>query len=328
MKTIRLDGTFELLSPLQHTGESISTDSYLNEAPLLLPDGRVEEVFVYNGNAWRGQLRDCAARYLLTKLGIEGLALPAFHLLFSGGSIGGQQSVDIEQARAFRRWLPIVSLLGGGVGNQLLAGKLCVCDSLPCCEETQHLIPERFLPQSLLGYRQLTCEKSFTRHDDAKDERLRDSYLAVEAAAEQLTLGDGGKAKKAKGKDDGPATQMRYTIELMIAGARLYNRIDCKDVSDLELGCLVSAFDEFARAPYIGGGSNRGHGLVRLTYVYQDRDARTEPEHFLSVGEDQVLLSEPAAEAKEAYDEFLRVNYLAYLEQHASEIRGVLANVK
>lgn len=320
MKTIRLDGTFELLSPLQHTGESISTDSYLNEAPILLPNGRIEEVFVYNGNAWRGQLRDCAARYMLNKLGIEGIQLPAFHLLFSGGSIGGKQSVDIEQARVFRKYLPIVSLLGGGVGNQLLAGKLCVCDSLPCCKETIHLTPHRFLPEHLLEYRHLTCEKSFSRKDDSKDEQLRDSYLAIEGA-EQLAI-EGTK----KAKDDGPATQMRYTIELMIAGARLYTRIDCKDVTDIELGCLVSALDEFARAPYIGGGSNRGHGLVRLTYLWQEHGR--EPEHFLSVGEDESLLSEGAQEAKDAYDDFLRVSYLEHLEKHTSEIRGVLESVK
>ena len=326
MRNIRLEGTFTLMSPLQHTGESIGTDSYLSEVPIITPAGDVESVFCYSGNAWRGQLRDAAARYMLDRLSIGPIPLPAFHLLFSGGSIGGQQTVDIDQARRFRRWLPIISLWGGGVGNQLLPGKWCVGDSWPICEETAHLVPERFREGRLQPYTALTYEQSFSRHDDSKDERLRDVHLAPDEEQPQLLI-DAPKAKGKKDKSDGPATQMRYTIEMMIPGARLYTRLDLKDVTDLELGCLVSALDMFARAPYIGGGSNRGHGLVQLTYVWQDRESG-ESGHFLSVGGDQVLLSEPAQEAKDAYDEFLRQAYAAHLDSHESEIKGVLEAVK
>lgn len=330
LKTIRLEGIFELLAPLSHIGETISADAYLNEIPVLQEDGSIEQVFVFNGNAWRGQLRDCAARYLLDRLGGMKVPLPAFHLLFSGGSIGGPQSVDLEQARAFRRVLPLVSLWGGGVGNQLLPGKLKVGECWPCVQETTRLVPEAFRSgRALAPYRTWTCEQSYTRHDDSKDERYRDRFL-LKGDADQLVLTGEltGEAPKAKVEKAGPATQMRYTQELLIAGARLYTRIDCVDVTELELGCLVSALDEFAKAPYIGGGSCRGHGLVRLTYLWQDCGARTEPEHFISVGDGQVLLSPPAAEAKTAYDEYLRTAYQQHLDSHQSEIAGVLEAVK
>jgi hypothetical protein len=45
----------------------------------------IEEVFSYSGNAWRGQLRDLAASYMLDALGSPTLSLDAFHLLSQGG---------------------------------------------------------------------------------------------------------------------------------------------------------------------------------------------------------------------------------------------------
>ena len=105
MPNYRIHGEFATLSPLSHIGETISTTTYLVEEPILQPSGEIEPVFVYNGNAFRGQCRDLAATYMLEKLGCA-VSLEAFHLLFSGGRIGGDQSVDIEQARMMRRAVP------------------------------------------------------------------------------------------------------------------------------------------------------------------------------------------------------------------------------
>jgi hypothetical protein len=60
----------------------------------------IEEVFSYSGNAWRGQLRDLAASYMLDALGSPTLSLDAFHLLYSGGRIGqllSQGGQGVEQ---------------------------------------------------------------------------------------------------------------------------------------------------------------------------------------------------------------------------------------
>ena len=89
------------------------------------------EVFVYSGNAIRGMLRDCGSKYFLDKLQFRlNIADTTSDVLFffSGGSIGGEQSIDIDQARKIRETIPIASIFGGGVGNQILSGKLCVND--------------------------------------------------------------------------------------------------------------------------------------------------------------------------------------------------------
>lgn len=323
-RSLRLEGTFELLSPLSHIGETISTTAYLSEEPVLQGDGSIETVFAYSGNAWRGQLRDLAAAYMLRSLGNARVPLPAFHLLFSGGSIGGKQSVDIEQARMLRRALPIISLWGGGVGNQILPGKLRVGVCYPLCLETERVVPDRFREDMpMLRYRTMTTEKSFSRSDDEKDERLRG---CLEAPTQDTLLLGGEKPKKGKTENE-PPTQMRYTVELLIAGSRLYSRIDVADATDVELGCLVSALDEFATAPYIGGQARMGHGLARLVYTWSD--PRTgEGGYFLGVDDGRAELSEPAAQAKDAYDSYLRTAYQAYLETNASEMQRALEAVK
>ena len=138
---VKLMGTFITRSPLSHIGETISTGSYLVQEPILQPDGSIEEVFCYSGNAWRGQLRDLSATYMLTQLKTT-VPLEAFHLLYSGGRIGGEQKVDIGAARAMRSAIPHVSLFGGGVGNQILPGKLRVSNAYPICAEAMPALPE------------------------------------------------------------------------------------------------------------------------------------------------------------------------------------------
>ena len=284
---MKLEGTFTLLSPLSHIGESISTDSYLNEEPVVQPSSKVESVFVYNGNAWRGQLRDLLALDLCERLGIR-LPLPAFHLLFSGGSIGDSVSVDLAQARRIRELLPAVSLLGGGVGNQMLPGRLIVGNSYPICRETAHLVPVQFHPEELQEYRLLTTEKSFTRTDDRKHAHRADHL-------------DGE-----RGTD---TQQMRYTVELLAAGTRLYTYLLLDRVSGRELGALETALLRFAARPFIGGEASKGHGRVRLVYNLDGQPWYDSEE----------LFAQPNIEEADT-----SATYSGHIASHADEIRQVL----
>lgn len=320
----RLFGTFTLRSPLSHISESISTTSYLVEEPIFQPDGSVEEIFSYSGNAWRGQLRDLAATYLLETLGVNRLPLDAFHLLFSGGRIGGEQVIDVEKARQYRRIIPMLAVWGGGVGNQILPGKIRVANSYPVCIEAIEILPAYLHETITVSYRGMSFQKSFSRKDDAKDDRLN-HYLAVAAPAQsQAALFGETAPEPAKEKEkDGPADQMRMTAELLSAGVRLYTEIECLDVTEVELGALVSALHLFSRSPHIGGQANRGHGRVALTYQLLDLDTG-EIKDFLQVVDGPSLLAPVAETAKAAYDQFLRTQLDAYLATHASELRALL----
>lgn len=333
-KTIRLDGKITLLSPLSHIGESLGTDSYLSEDVIIGPDGQPCEVFLYSGNSFRGIMRDMAGKYLLDRLGGVAVPLETFHLLFSGGSIGGPQSVDIDQVRVLRRALPALSIFGGGVGNQIMEGKLKIGSMYPLVRECQRVIPEKYRDAKAPSWRKWTYEKSYTRRDDSKQENMR-KYIAgaegplLPGARQQQTqlLGagaDGPVDPKKKKEKDGPATQMRYTIELLAAGAILYQRIYLQDMTDLELGAFVSALDEFQKAPYIGGKSGTGHGLCEIEYEWSKPGDKEPRGVFLRVSENTLYLSRPAEEAKDAYDDYLKQVYDGYLEEKAPELKALL----
>ena len=325
--TLRLDGTITMLSPLSHIGESLGIDSYLSTDIIIGPDGQPNECFLYSGNSFRGILRDAAAKYLLDHLG--GIAIPvdAFHLLFSGGSIGGDQSIDIDQARMYRKLLPMFSIFGGGVGNQIMEGKLKIGSMYPLVRECQRVLPEHLRQDGAPSWKEWTYEKSYTRRDDSKQENFRD-YLVSDETVKQLEvkekplLGEGKAPKKAK---EGPATQMRYTVELLAAGAVLYQRVHLQNLTALELGAFVSALEEFTKAPYLGGKSGTGHGLCEIQYDYFLPGEKESKGKFLHVRENALWLSQPAAEAKQEYDDFLLRQYNQYLKENAAELQQLLA---
>ncbi|MDF1578606.1 MAG: hypothetical protein P1P81_09225 [Desulfobulbales bacterium] len=254
---VKLTGTFTLLSPLSHIGETISTTAYLVQEPVPQPDGSLAEIFCYSGNAWRGQLRDLSAAYLLDYLGGARVSQDLFHLLFSGGKIGGDQVVDIPRAMTVRNAIPHLAIFGGGLGNQIMAGKLKVGNCYPICREMSHLLPAASAGSP--SYKQMTFEKSFSRKDDSRDQRFQPHLVEMSV--------------ESPGTEDGPADQMRMTVELLAAGSRLHTTIHALDVSEADQGCLLAAIQRFGRAPFIGGQSNRGHGQAALSYDLVDLDS-------------------------------------------------------
>ena len=338
-KNYRLDGVIKLQSPLSHIGESVGIDSYLSTDVIISQSGQPVECFVYSGNAFRGILRDCAASYMLERMGGMKIPLDAFYLLFSGGSLGGTQSVDIDQARMYRRAIPMLSIWGGGVGNQILPGKLRMGSMYPICEETSMIIPEKFQMQNAPSWKRMSFEKSFTRMDDEKNDNKRvyllegkseDANIAIESGrmiqgemvfeAEE-TERPAVKKKPPKKDSDGPAQQMRYTVEMMAAGTMLYQRIDLSAISEVELGAFVSALIKFSDAPYIGGKSGTGHGLVDAEYHWLNDEKE---EVFVSLSKNDMHLSEAANSAKRAYDTQILESYNEYLENNQSEITAAL----
>lgn len=314
MNHYRLETIYTLLQPLSHIGESESTQSFLNTTTVV-NDGKPEEVFVYTGNALRGMLRDCGARYLLNKLDIR-VPLKAFHLLFSGGSIGGAQALDIDQAKVIRKALPFVSLFGGGVGNQILDGKLKQTFVYPVCRETNNIIPS-YVEKSDYSWRHFTNVIEFSRKDDEKNAILSEQFL-INHEEQQLLEGKTAEKKKEK---DGPATQMRYAVEYLAAGTKLWHRWDII-CDELELGAFVSALHEWQKQPYLGGMSGKGFGLVAAEVDLVKEDGR---ESFAQIGQEFIKLGTTAEQAKKAYDEHLKEMYDTYLIDNKEEFTKLLA---
>lgn len=320
---LRLEGTVTLMSSLSHIQETVGPDAFFREETVIGEDGMPRRVGVYSGNAFRGHLRDLAAKYLLDHLDGATVPLEAFHLLFSGGSIGGDQKVDIEQARTFRRMIPMLSMWGGGVGNQILSGKMRIGKMYPLVRECQRILPERLRSPEAPEWREWTAEEFYTRRDDAKEENLR-RYLLPEGGAGQLALEGEAASERPKKAAKEQHQQMRYTVEVLAAGAMLYQRIDILDATEIELGAFVSALWEFSKAPYLGGQSGKGHGLCRVDYQYSRPGEDDEPHEFMSVGDQVLKLSELAETAKERYDAFLLELHQRYLEDNGQALKALL----
>lgn len=312
----RIETVFTLLSPLSHIGESLGPNSYLSTQDILDANGNPTEIFIYSGNALRGMWRDTGAKYLLNKLGngvTLQIPLEIFYLFFSGGAIGGDQSIDIDQARRIRDQIPHLSVFGGGVGNMLLPGKLAVGEGLPVCRELSHIIPDGVPGNRENSWRQMTTEISYSRKDDAKDDLLRpflqdENTLKIEGG--QMALLADLEEEKKKEKKEKPQ-QMRYTMEVFCRGSVLWQETFFRDMNEIELGAFVAAIVEWSKNPCIGGQSRIGMGRVKAEMNIEIFGQ--EKQHFITV-DGKCLLGESAKEAKQKYDEFLE-KYAGYLEE-------------
>ena len=149
MKTYVLEGIVTALSIICHNGgEKNGIVTQLRREKYVQKNGKVIEVPVISGNSIRGKMRDIAAIEILTKN--DGVKIKvdsgSFNLLFTGGNLEstGDAGINIEKVRQMRKDMPMLSVLGGSVGNVILPGKLDMGKMIPIAKETLHLIPEKF----------------------------------------------------------------------------------------------------------------------------------------------------------------------------------------
>jgi len=255
--------------------------SYLRREKFIQPDGAVELIPVVSGNGMRGMLRDRGMWQMCRALGygvneqtgeVLGLSLPAFHFLFSGGSLTSvsTKGLDIDAARRVRALIPLVGLFGGAMGNQIMEGKLKIGKLLPICKEMAHLLPAWCLPAQPQSFYEFSQQEAFTRKDDEHNEKLRQliapevrGLLEASAAAKRERRG----TKEEKPDDEvGQHQQMRYFVETLAAGTMFFWEIALEDVTDVEYDAFWVTMAAFGQSPYIGGKSGTGHGKVSINF--------------------------------------------------------------
>lgn len=248
------DGVVTALSSISHGGDSEGTTMTFRREKMLGMDGRVRMIPVISGNAIRGQLRDCAALDLAERLGLrEGaLSMPAFHLLFTGGSLtkDATKGVDLDEIRRLTGALPMLAVFGGSTGRQILEGRLMCGKMIPIAAETAPVLPAEVVGDAttLPSVYDLMQTEDYTRRDDGKRGHL--AQLATEPARTQ-------------GADDAP-TQMRYSVETMALGTRFWWAVGLRGASAVELGAFAAALRVFSAAPRIGGKCGVGLGQIRV----------------------------------------------------------------
>lgn len=266
----RFEGIATALSAISHLGDSAGGTTSIFRRERMLVNGRVQEIPIISGNAWRGQLRDCGIRFMLRELGEPTLSPAAFHFLTSGGALtkDAGRGLDIGQARRLRELIPLVGVLGGACGRQILEGKLQVGKWYPLCRETATFLPKQYqeMPECRTSVFEMTDLHSFTRMDDAKSEHWQ-KYLPPA----ERTLLEAPKTRTTKSGEEiaekpGVAQQMRYSQEVLIAGVKFYCWLGLNDVTPLEFDAFASALVEWSKAPFVGGQSRHGCGLVELQF--------------------------------------------------------------
>jgi CRISPR type IV-associated protein Csf2 len=283
MQTIVYEGIVLAIGSIAHSGgQSFGIATKLRREKFVQPDGTVEEVPVVSGNGLRGRLRDLGMLHLVRTLGygvqeatgeVLGLSLPAFYFLFSGGTLTSEagRGLDLAGMRRLRDLIPLVSLFGGAWGNAILPGKLKIGKMLPLCQETAHLVPERFaaLPvcqQSIWEYLQ---EEMYTRKDDAKNEHYQP--LLAPAVRGRLDQAQTQRRQRQEAGTDvaerpGTAQQLLYHVETFAPGTQFYWKLVLDDLSPLELDAWLTTLNEFSQSPYVGGKSAVGLGEVAVRF--------------------------------------------------------------
>jgi CRISPR type IV-associated protein Csf2 len=284
MHSYIFEGVVTALSSISHIGETRGVNAKLRRERIVQPDGTVEEIPVISGNALRGLLRDRGMLHMLRALGygvneetgeVQGIPLPAFYFLFSGGTLTREsgRGLDIDEARRWRQIVPLVGVFGGAMGNQILPGRLKVDKLLPVCTETAHLLPERITASgSIWDYCQM---EAYTRKDDEKDDRLRPLLAGAGrtvTSPQATVIPDHTPARLTEEEredvvlETGQKQQMRYYVETLAAGTRFFWSLILDDVSPLEFEAFCTTLLEFSRYPYIGGKSSIGHGKVAISF--------------------------------------------------------------
>lgn len=275
MRTYVLEGVVTALTSISHNGgERNGTITQLRREKFVQPNGRIAKVPVVSGNAIRGILRDRGMYSMLRQLGyginedsgeIKGLPLKAFYFLFSGGSLvsTGDGKTDIETYRKMRETIPLIGLFGGAAGNMIMPGKMKIGKLIPICNETRHLIPERFLPEETQTIWEYCQTEMYTRRDDEKNDRVRGMLSKPSLPPKEITLFEAESPAKAKEEKSSPQ-QMMYEVETIAAGTKFYWKVTLEDVTDVEFEAFLATVLEFSRTPNIGGKGGVGHGEISI----------------------------------------------------------------
>lgn len=280
MKTYLFEGVLTALTSVSHIGDTYGITAKLRREKIVTAAGEVEEIPVISGNSLRGILRDRGMLHMLRALGygvneetgeVSGLSLAAFYFLFSGGSLTkvSGKGLDIDEARQWRSLIPLVSIFGGAMGNQIMPGALKCGKAIPICEETAHLLPEKFTNGNTQSIWELVQEEAYTRRDDEKNEKLRQ---LIDPKVRYLIEGEARQNRKKSGTsldiagETGQKQQMRYFVETLAAGTKFFWDMTLDDVTEIEFEAFITTIAEFMQFPYIGGKSGVGLGKVSLHF--------------------------------------------------------------
>jgi len=251
-----IDVMVEVLTPLSHGADNkMGNFTLFRRQEMIARNGGVIRLPFYSGNALRGQIRDLLADHLTLSLGLstdkDRMAYRPwfFHTLYAGGELAetgkgkaavpraalkviGERpnlTVDLADHKRFRTMIPMLSLLGCAIGNQIFAGRVRIGDLLPECAETG--------AGDTPAHELLTWEY-LTRRDDRENLGEEDQHHGMVATWEVIKAG----------------THMRGGIDLE------------PNIQEIEKSCLALGLQLLQDHGVLGACARRGWGQVRIEY--------------------------------------------------------------
>lgn len=322
--TGRIDIEAVALDAIHHGAGTEGNTQVLRRQEVPRADGTIDTVPFISGNSVRHMLREGGVMYALEAMGIEfeSLSKGVVDLLFSGGSLGGKNSMNLEKSKRIAELFPILSLLGYSAGNSIRPGRIEVHNLHLKCEQNMFRAPEKVEEGSkwwVDAHAQVGVNFG-TRHDAARI-ATASRYLALPDAARSDMALDGkgkGKAKEPKGEE---STQMIYEYEVILPGTEFFGGIEYRALKEPELDALVSALSYACRGARGGGyeyvvGAKSGTGLGRMLWRFTGLSRQVRP---AAMSVDSSLLPALATGGTDRLD-----LYKARLEQHRAEILSTL----
>lgn len=262
MTVEQFNGSYRAKSPIAHgANENSGMEQQFRTMEMLVEeeDGSTERKHIptISGNSLRGQLRDLLADDFLTRLDDKDdpiqIGDSLSNAFYSGGSLergSGAGTLNRRLINDLRENIPMLSLFGTALADQLLKGKLCMGMFIPIAHETE-FYTGREADHSVFALKDVIF---YTR----KDDRV------------------GGR------QEDETTQQMLFKVQCLIPGTELSHEMKLEDTTEIERACLGHAFDLFSELPHLGGKKAVGHGLVEYEY----EGGLPDPEPYLDFVED------------------------------------------
>jgi CRISPR type IV-associated protein Csf2 len=259
-RIVRWEGVVSAVSSIVHSEQSLGTVRYLRRERFLLPTGEFEDVPVISGNAWRGLLRRECADLWWQAVGEPKLTLAVAHAIWSGGALAKSSGVPLSGNRLVkvREYCPVIGLFGTAGGGRIVEGRVQIGKMIPICEETKHVIPEKFLGEetSLPSLWDLTQIEYYSKFpaDLVNSEKVENSFLEKNLDPnEEKTL-----------DSDEDVAMARFGVESFVAGTKFYTWASCSWASNSELSLFVNGLNNYMENAVVGGFLRNGHGVLNM----------------------------------------------------------------
>ena len=235
----------ETLSPLAHGADTKAGNATLfRRQRVMMADGKVAELPIFSGNAFRGMMREVLADDFLEQIGLKPsrtapcVSLPFFYMLYSGGALeeakndkaakelGKNGAIRAEGLRRIRELFPALSILGCAIASRIIPGRIRVADFRPKCIEWGNGDQPS---AELFDWQFLTRRERLETHEEN--------------------------------------TSMIAQSEVLKAGVSLDGGIDISShVSEIEISALARGLRLMAENGYLGAESRRGFGKVKISF--------------------------------------------------------------